>query len=338
MISRVVPGYVLDSSTISCPGRSVLAMSSDARSMKLMSGSRCVPSGVGTHTITASASPSRPMSAVASNRPDLLHVRHHRRAQVLEVVLPLMQRRDLPRIDVEPQHRKPRRMKSVQQRQPHVSQPDHPHDRRRVLNLRLQLHVHPNSQAHVSDPRLTPHAHVSSRAQAPVSPTRAITPRSGPRLTHARPQAVLRPRLTHATYHPAIVHLYSPISRQIPLSPPTTPSGPNHPPTAHRLHPRTRQSLPVQPAAPSRPCSPQEGCVPALSDSSDDAAMFFPGERLRRASHGQAPPPSVSPGDCRASPTQPLLRLAQATRPLYNTTGRTPQARFTLANWPRQGA
>ncbi len=69
MISSVVPGQVVDSSTTSWPGRSRAAMARVVRSMKVMSGSRCRVSGVGTQIRMASGSSSRLKSAVASNRP-----------------------------------------------------------------------------------------------------------------------------------------------------------------------------------------------------------------------------------------------------------------------------
>ena len=54
MWSRVVPGYVVDSSTIRCPRRRCGAIDSVAAVMYERSGSRFSVSGVGTHTITSS--------------------------------------------------------------------------------------------------------------------------------------------------------------------------------------------------------------------------------------------------------------------------------------------
>ena len=54
--SRVVPGYVVDSTTTRCPGRSRFAISSEAETRILRSGSRCLESGVGSAIRIASAS------------------------------------------------------------------------------------------------------------------------------------------------------------------------------------------------------------------------------------------------------------------------------------------
>ena len=54
MWSRVVPGYVVDSSTIRWPARRWGAIDSVAAVMNERSGSRFSVSGVGTHTITSS--------------------------------------------------------------------------------------------------------------------------------------------------------------------------------------------------------------------------------------------------------------------------------------------
>ena len=56
--SSVVPGYVVDSSTTSCPGRRMRATSAAAATMCVMSGSLDLESGVGTQITMTSASPS----------------------------------------------------------------------------------------------------------------------------------------------------------------------------------------------------------------------------------------------------------------------------------------
>ena len=68
--SRVVPGYVVDSSTTICPGRSRSTIASVAATMYDMSGSFVFPSGVGTQTEMTSHSPRRDMSVVASSFPE----------------------------------------------------------------------------------------------------------------------------------------------------------------------------------------------------------------------------------------------------------------------------
>ena len=67
--SRVVPGYVVDSRTMSCPFRSPPATAWDAERMYDTSGSRVLESGVGTQMETTSHSARRLMSVVASSNP-----------------------------------------------------------------------------------------------------------------------------------------------------------------------------------------------------------------------------------------------------------------------------
>src|SRR6185312_16123329 len=67
--SRVVPGYVVDSSTTSWPGRSASATDSVAVTTNDMSGSFVLPNGVGTQIEMTSHSPKRDMSNVASSLP-----------------------------------------------------------------------------------------------------------------------------------------------------------------------------------------------------------------------------------------------------------------------------
>jgi len=65
----VVPGYVVDSRTMSCPGRSADAMASQVLRTYRISGSRWGVSGVGTQIRIASGSERRKKSSVAVNRP-----------------------------------------------------------------------------------------------------------------------------------------------------------------------------------------------------------------------------------------------------------------------------
>ena len=67
--SCVVPGYVVDSSTTSWPGRMMAATASAALTMKEMSGSFDLPSGVGTQMMMASQSFSAATSSAAPSRP-----------------------------------------------------------------------------------------------------------------------------------------------------------------------------------------------------------------------------------------------------------------------------
>ena len=53
-----------------------------------------------------------------------MHVGYKMRAQVLEIILPAVQRVDLSPVHIKPDDRKPRPMKRRQQRQPNVAQPD----------------------------------------------------------------------------------------------------------------------------------------------------------------------------------------------------------------------
>jgi len=61
----VVPGYVVDSRTTSCPYRSRFAISRAVEWMYELSGSRCGPSGVGTQMRIASHARSSLKSVVA---------------------------------------------------------------------------------------------------------------------------------------------------------------------------------------------------------------------------------------------------------------------------------
>jgi hypothetical protein len=54
-ISSVVPGYVVDWRTISCPGRRFAATDSAAVTMYWTSGVRVFDSGVGTQIVSASS-------------------------------------------------------------------------------------------------------------------------------------------------------------------------------------------------------------------------------------------------------------------------------------------
>ena len=67
--SSVVPGYVVDSSTMSWPGRILGTMARAVAWMKELSGSRWRPSGVGTQMRIASQSRRRSRSVVAVKRP-----------------------------------------------------------------------------------------------------------------------------------------------------------------------------------------------------------------------------------------------------------------------------
>src|SRR5690348_3987497 len=67
--SRVVPGYVVDSSTTSWPGRSASATDSVAVTTNDMSGSFVLPNGLGTQIEMTSHSPKRDMSHGAAKLP-----------------------------------------------------------------------------------------------------------------------------------------------------------------------------------------------------------------------------------------------------------------------------
>jgi hypothetical protein len=69
MTSRVVPGYVVLSSTASIPGCALRAIASVADCTNRISGSRVLLSGVGTAIEIASQRPNAVSSVVASNRP-----------------------------------------------------------------------------------------------------------------------------------------------------------------------------------------------------------------------------------------------------------------------------
>src|SRR5690242_7349613 len=68
----------------------------------------------------------------------LLQIAHQRIAEVLEVALPLFERVNLVRIDIETDRRKSRPMKRRQQRQPDVTQTDDADDRGGGINFRLE--------------------------------------------------------------------------------------------------------------------------------------------------------------------------------------------------------
>ncbi len=99
--SRVVPGYVVDSSTTRCPGRRRSAIFSTALMTIERSGSRFCVSGVGSAMITASVMPER---VVVGGRGDelVLDQRSKRlRGHVLDVALAAVDRLDAAHVDVE---------------------------------------------------------------------------------------------------------------------------------------------------------------------------------------------------------------------------------------------
>ena len=123
--SRVVPGYVVDSSTTICPGRSRSTIASVAATMYDMSGSFVFPSGVGTHTEMTSHSPRRDMSVVASSLPRAPQRCDVGALHVLDVALTGVYQRRNPLRDLEADDLEPRAPHFDGQRQPHVAESHH---------------------------------------------------------------------------------------------------------------------------------------------------------------------------------------------------------------------
>jgi len=127
--SSVVPGYVVDSSTTSCPGRRMRATSAAAATMCVMSGSLDLESGVGTRL----GRPPHDQALV------LNETRQHVIGHVLDGARAATQPLDPVRVGIDADHREARLGERHGQRQPHVPQPDDADDRRACLDSLTEL-------------------------------------------------------------------------------------------------------------------------------------------------------------------------------------------------------
>ena len=130
MISRVVRGYVLLSSTINCPGPKRLCdivrtiLNKRQVRLEMMPQRR----GHAGDDHIAFAEPTRIDRRI--ERCPTMHIGNKRSPEMLEIILPAMQCIDLFLIDIEADNAKPRPMKRCHQRQADVTQPNHTNDRR----------------------------------------------------------------------------------------------------------------------------------------------------------------------------------------------------------------
>ena len=122
---------------ISSPGWKYLAISSTAETMKLMSGSLVLRSGVGTQMLMVSSSRTTEKSVVARNFFCADKLRDLSRGDVLHMRLAAIQAVDLGLQHVNPGHGKAGVGELHRQRQADVAQPDNAHPGRLGFDLLL---------------------------------------------------------------------------------------------------------------------------------------------------------------------------------------------------------